>query len=313
MKIIKELKKRGFEGKLSGNNYMIKCPFHADSNPSLGVAVKGKKRGLFNCLASSCGQRGSIFKLLAYIDSTSIDAQKRNFKESSEILKHIKKFLKKGSKKKKKEKIKTINHDYIERFPKVTGKKYRKYIKSRGLNEGVIKRFDLREGVGKWRDRIVIPYYNMRWRLISFSARHISTNDQKLKVRKLKDSDIKKVLFGYNYLRDMRRVVLVEGEFDVMKLQMMGIPAVGLGNATISKTQRRILIKYCQKVYICLDNDVPKSKLRELRDDLARFIKVKVIRLPKGKKYKDPAALTRKRICKVFKSYKLLGFNGYLM
>ena len=84
--IIIELERRDLNGKFSGDNYMIPCPYHNDSNPSFGIRLKTreeygkvKPKGLFNCLG--CGERGNFFHLISYIDDIEFEDAIRLFKK----------------------------------------------------------------------------------------------------------------------------------------------------------------------------------------------------------------------------------------
>ncbi|MBW2982665.1 toprim domain-containing protein [Candidatus Woesearchaeota archaeon] len=303
--IRKELKSRGIEGNVSNDNLMIKCPFHGDRNPSMGIKLTGDKKGLFRCMTWRCSEKGNFIKLIAELDGISYKKALRlfgkGFKKIS--LKKIKEQFITGLKGRKSNgKIKFIKKKILEEFKAPYGK-YLKYLtgSKRKLTKDSIKKFNiLCSDSGFWQQRVIIPIYNNDERLVSLAARHISTDDKRKKVRKLKGSDRSKILYGMHTLKSKKRLVIVEGEFDVIYLQQFNIPAVSLGTTTVSSYQKKEIIKNCDKVYISLDGDVDKQGIAKLKKQLDEYVSVEVIKLP-GKQ--DPNSLTKKQVRKYYKTF----------
>ena len=130
------------ELKQKGRNYFAQCPFHGNGNertPSLSVS---RERQMFNCFA--CGTGGNVFAfVMKYEDVSFVEALKivankigYNLKVSSnwevqdphtkdyEIMEYAKKY-------------------YLNNIWTDEGKKAREYLNNRGIDEAIIKEFNI--------------------------------------------------------------------------------------------------------------------------------------------------------------------------
>lgn len=305
--IVDELELRGIEGKLTTNNYMTCCPFHQEKSPSFGINIsEGDKRGLYQCF--SCGVKGNFFHLISFLDDILFEDAVKLFKKEdinvSVILNMKKYFFNSLNEKNKINKIRILNEDILKKFKLPYGK-FLKYLKERRINESSIKKWNILccdEDLEKlkWKDRIIIPIRDEKNRLISLTARSIINNIEKsYKVRKVKSSDVKKILFGLQYISKYSSIVLVEGEFDCIYLQQFKIPAVCISGNDISNEQIVKLMKWTNDVIISLDGDIPLkrkdnlSSIMKMKNKLVKYFNVKYIVLPKDK---DPNDLTKKEV-----------------
>ena len=295
-----ELEKRGISFKKSQYNLMMNCPFHNEKNPSFGISFQGNKKGLYRCMSANCGRTGTFFDLIAFLDEITLEEAVKKFDIGFDLthINNLKSFLFKKLQQHK-NKIKIINSKVLEDYVEPDGE-YLKYLIKRKLSLETVKKFSILAcQKDLWQNRIIIPVYDEYNRLISLTARSILGNiSKRLKVRKVKNSDISKVLFGLNHIDNRKKLYLVEGEIDAMYLQQYNIPAVSIGSISISKTQLKKIIKYCTEVIIALDGDVEIKTLKKIRDELSSFVKVKILRLPEEK---DPNDLTEKEVKKIFK------------
>ena len=302
--IEKELSTRGIDGKLNNDNLMVVCPFHNDRNPSMGVKTDGERKGLFRCMTFNCQEKGDFFELISKLDSisyldafniyakgiklnTSLDSIKSNFKNKLHT-------------KKKSPTIRVLKKSVLEKYKKPYGK-FLDYLKGpdRKLNLDIIGRFELLCcDSGRWKDRVIVPIYDERDRLISLAARAIHDTGKRNKIRKKKNTDRSKVLFGLERLKSKKQIVIVEGEFDVIYLQQFNVPAVSLGTTSVSRSQINKIVKNCDKVFIALDGDVSLKKVREIRDQISGYVPAEIVKLPKDK---DPNELTQSQVKKIFK------------
>lgn len=304
----------GLKYKKSGNDLMVCCPYHGEKNPSMGISFTGGYKGIFRCMSGNCGVRGTIFHLISHITGKKIEDVIADYEIGFEFKKieELKKFLKESFVPKKNDEMRFLKESVIEKFPEPDGE-FLKYIYSRKLNDDTIKKFEIKKSEnGYYANRIIIPVRNETGKLVSLVGRSIIKNiDKKLKVRKTKGGGAKKVLFGFDKIKKdvimSREIVLVEGEIDSMYFQQYGIPAVALGNTEIDEEQKKILLKYVDKIFLCLDGDVNydkkvirggkiaypiKEKLKKMKEN---FI-VEVIRLPDNK---DPNDLSEREIEKI--------------
>jgi DNA primase len=303
--ILGEIDKLGLKGFKSGVSYMICCPFHGEKSPSFGICISGENKGTCNCLSANCGVKTTIFHLIAKIEGIDLKKVVKRFDSGREkqLLKELQQqFYKNITKSNKDFKLKKINKNILKKFRKPDGRFLEYLKKERKLNDKIIEKFELLkcEGLGKkktWKNRIIIPAYDTKKNLISLTARSIIKDiDKRNKVRKLKDTDIKNILFGLNNIKNKKKLVLVEGEFDAIYFQMFKIPAVAIGNTDLTDEQIKILIKHCEKIYLCLDGDVLKYILKKKKRELSKHMQVLMIKLPKDK---DPNNLNKKEILKI--------------
>lgn len=109
---------------------------------------------------------------------------------------------------------------------------------------------------GKYRDRIIIPYYDREGKLIYYNARYIGAKRNLSKYMGPPDgTSILKgdVIFMPRWAKHGEKVFYTEGEFDAISIAKSGLNSGALGGKNISESQV-IMMKPYQPV-ICLDND----------------------------------------------------------
>jgi len=132
----------------------------------------------------------------------------------------------------------------------------------RKLSKKIIKQFDVgycpQDIDHRLRGRIITPVYDEYKNLIILSTRHL---DKTHPNRFWHESFEKKLyLYGLCYAKEFiiryNRVIIVEGEFDVMALHSNGFPmTVGICGSALSLFQIALLSKYCSYFYFLFDGD----------------------------------------------------------
>lgn len=94
------------------------------------------------------------------------------------------------------------------------------------------------------------------------------------KTRNLGGLDAKRILFPFDYplVRSSKAVVLVEGQFDALRLLHHGIPAVsiiGTGNWSVHKLNR-LAARGVERVVIAMDGDLPGEQAADEIAEAAR-------------------------------------------
>lgn len=247
------------ENKMEDN---IKCPFHSDKTPSLGINVD---KGVWICYAH-CGD-GKIPSLIArYLGISEVEAIS---------------FC--G------EPILTLDIDdspfYIPPHTvELIGIPNRvpKWIFERGFEKETLRQFGCR-----MQDRsLVIPVYDDLDRPVGYIQRMPSGHFPKYRYNQ--GFEKSKVLFGANLVsRDAPFICLTEGPLDAMWLWQCGFNAVALLGATISEHQERLFTTIkTREIAFCLDNDLVGKRATDLISKrLERFALVSYIDLPE--EYKD--------------------------
>lgn len=247
--IIDLLDANNIEGNVIGRFFMIACPFHDDSNPSLGVDIE---TGGFNCLG--CGEHGPFKKLLDKlgIENCQIDEMETDY--SSRIDKYIKQ-----SKEQTDLLIQCSKHFVPlidDNGDKMIGDIY-DYAVERGLDNSTIQSLKLGAiNYSRFQNRLVFPIM-FNGKLVSYEGRRIDVGDDKYyRVRSTPSSNI---LYNYDNAKKEKNVILVEGVFDAAMLYQRGYNVVACFGSNIS-TNQIILLSIFDKVFLALDGDVAGNK-----------------------------------------------------
>ena len=138
---------------------------------------------------------------------------------------------------------------------------------------------------GKYKNRIIIPYYDKEGKLIYFNSRSM---ERRPKIRYLgppKEIGVGKgdVIFMSTWPEKGARVYLTEGEFDALSLSACGLNGAACGGKYLTSKQVSILSDY--KVSLCLDNDsAGLDAMKTVGDNLVQggLKDIAFIRPPKG-------------------------------
>lgn len=307
--IISELDTRGISGRKIGDNYMICCPYHGERNPSFGISFKGNRKGMFNCF--SCSESGTFFHLISFLDGITLKRTVKKFisgEMTSKVLKNIQsKFLEGIKTKTTKNKIRILKKSILKKYKIPYGDYLEYLLKVRRFSKDDISKWKiLCCDEGKWKRRVIFPVPDRKGRLIGITARKIDEVDKIYKVRKVKNTDVKKVLYGIRFIKKGSPLVIVEGECDAIYLHRFGIPAVCISGNSISETQIKKIIKFTDKAVLSFDGDLKyknakmKASVRKEKDKLIKYIDVDIVKLPEDK---DPNALSSSQVKKYYKEY----------
>jgi len=308
----KLLQDMGLDYEEDDKRFKICCPFHDDSSPSCGV---WKDSGYFHCWG--CQEEGSMVDLLMEVEGISKgEAIRRTRGEDdiSDMEDRIRNILGNDPKEFRYLSKKSFHKVYP---PVKLGSPFCRYLMgpSRKLNMSTILRFDAREGNLKYRNRVVLPIYGVDGKLISYVGRAI--DDRQPKTRKARSPH--RTFFGlFELLRDFvpdsfsGLIILVEGEFDAMYLQQLGVPAVAnMGTGDLGPEKIQLLRKYSRKVVLSYDpDDAGERATYGYTTKSGRFhpghiqvlrkhLPVEVVELPG----KDPNDLTPEEVRDVYKQF----------
>jgi len=106
---------------------------------------------------------------------------------------------------------------------------------------------------GKYKNRIIIPYYDAQGKLIYFNTRHLN---KKSYLGPPKEIGVGKndVLYCPEWPKKNSKIYLTEGEFDALTLKILGFYAVACGGKILSDTQASMIRDY--KICIAVDSDI---------------------------------------------------------
>lgn len=183
-------------------------------------------------------------------------------------------------------------------FPKIDEisptirKFYIQFLKKRNLDEEVIWRYDLRVGVDKYKDRIIIPCKENFVDIYFTSRRIFETNTTKYRNPGKGEFGIligkSEVVYNIdNVPKESDVVVVMEGPFDVISTHLKPYPSVAILGKTISKHQLyKILLKKPRKVLVVLDSDAHRETL-QIAKFLSKYVETEALLLKTG----DPGEL----------------------
>jgi DNA primase len=135
------------------------------------------------------------------------------------------------------------------------------YLKGRGIAAETARAFGVGffAGKGSMHGRVVIPIHNERGELVAYAGRAIDDSEPRYKL----PAGFHKSLELFNLHRAIgecdaqRRVVVVEGFFDCMKVSQAGFPCVALMGSSLSQAQEELRVRHFKAAYLMLDGDEP--------------------------------------------------------
>ncbi|UCE66317.1 MAG: DNA primase [Candidatus Zixiibacteriota bacterium] len=274
----------------SGKDFKGLCPFHQEKTPSFFV-IPAKQ--FYHCFG--CGKGGNVINFimdherLEYPDALRFLAQKAGIEiprtdSGSSDIERVYEAL-----------------SFAERFfnnrllASDDGRPARDYLKSRGINEDIIKRFGLGFAPDSWdgllkaasgekiqtvaleraglvkrkqglydrfRKRIMVPIKNISGKNVAFGGR-IMPGDEGAKYINSPETDVYKksrILYGLdiskNSMREKNEAVVVEGYFDLISLFQAGITNVVAASGTgFASEQASLLSRFCGRVVLMYDPD----------------------------------------------------------
>ncbi len=152
----------------------------------------------------------------------------------------------------------------------------------------------------RFRKRVMFPIINIRGNVVGFSGRAMPGEDkQGGKYVNTSDTPVYKKssnLFGMNYAKNScaERIILVEGNMDVISLHQAGITnAVAPLGTAFTEEQANLLARYTKEIVLTMDADEAGQKaIRRASAILEKTgLKVRVIVIPDGK---DPDEFIKK-------------------
>ena len=278
--------------KRSGRNYFGLCPFHNEKSPSFSVSPD---KQIFHCFG--CGVGGNVISFISKIEGIGFKEAIENLAERSNIkLPTIENNVdsKKEELKSKVYKVNSFAADYYhKRLYQKEAKIGQEYIKKRKLNNETLESYKIgfsgtfdelykalkKEGFGeaeilesglvnknekgmyidRYRNRLIIPIFDERNRVIAFGGRVL--DDSKPKYINTNENLVYskgRHLFGLNVAKkgNTKKILIVEGYMDVISLHQRGITNVvaSLGTA-LTQSQGWLLRKNCEQVILGFDAD----------------------------------------------------------
>jgi len=328
--------------KKAGRNFKANCPFHNEKTPSFIVSPE---KQIYHCFGCQEGGNALSFLIkyehLGFKEAIETLAQrvgvKINFEEKGD---------EKESYLSELYRINEIAGDFYQKhLLKNSNANLIKYLESRSLGKEVINKFKIGLAPNQWdalinylraksinlglmektgliipkenggfydrfRNRLIIPIFDIKNRIIAFGARSLDESVPKYINSPETQIYIKgKSLFGLNIakeaIREKSQCVIVEGYFDVITPMKEGfLNIVSSSGTALTIDQIRLLKRFTKNIVVVYDADAAGqlATLRSLDLFLEEEINVNVVDLPKGH---DPDLYVRKFGIKKFENLKI--------
>ena len=277
--------------KKMGGSYKACCPFHNENTPSFHVNAQ---KNFYHCFG--CGASGDSISFLREHDNLSfVEAVEELAKIAGVDVPRDERVQKVYDEKRKYfEAAEFAQHKYREALKSHASKETAvSYMHKRDLSDEIVERFAigyapaersfLKQGASSgnlaaltelklisqkyetpfdlFQNRLMFPIRNMRGKVVGFGGRTLGDdkakyiNSPESKIFH-KSSEIYGLFEASRALRDLKRLLVVEGYMDVVSLAQHGIQyaVATLGTATNEENLGQML-KRCQRLVFCFDGD----------------------------------------------------------
>lgn len=328
-----------------GKNYFGVCPFHDDTSPSLSVS---REKQIYTCF--SCHATGTVYTFLMNYENLSFLEVVNYLGEKVGVDTKNIKVKKQDSKYDKYYDIYDLSVKYFQNnLSAEVGTIARNYLQKRGINDDVIKEFQIglslksRDDLTKlltlkkynltdlntiglasdnhdiYNNRIMFPLTDPNGRVVGFSGR-IYLDDSNNKYVNTKETPIFKkgeCLYHYHIAKGEARIsksiIIMEGFMDVIRAHTIGVKnTIALMGTALTNEQIRLIKRLSNNIILCLDGDEPgKNAAYKIGEIfLKENIEVKIITLPNND---DPDSFILKEGKESFLSYieNAVNYNDY--
>lgn len=307
----------------AGINHKGICPFHQDSHPSMMVS---KTRQTYHCFV--CGEHGDVLNFLQKYNQITFTEALRLACKLAGVEFPEKEATPEENAAYKLLESRRIAIDAAAKFYQGNLSQAESFLRSRGYDSsdkalaeygvgyapsgnvamrklteqgynlqlltdvGILGKSQDGRSYDFFRDRIMFPFYDISGRVIAFSGRIVTPNDNTGKYVNTGETPIFRKgqhIFGlYQAKKAIARTgyaYLVEGQFDVITLHRYGVENVIGGSGTaFTDDQVRLILRFTQSVVMIYDADDAgmKAAVKNCELLLKAGISVRCVRLPKG-------------------------------
>ncbi|MGI6003814.1 MAG: DNA primase [Christensenellales bacterium] len=319
--------------KQKGRKYWACCPFHSEKTPSFSVDADKQMYYCFGCKASGNVYNFVMeTERLDFVSAVEHLAEKVNLPLPKQQDAGKLNAQRKG--RQRLQNVMRIAARYFrDRLFGHEGQAALAYIKNRDISEAIVKRFGLGYAPDSWhaladhlkesgvsekdamdagllssskgriydrfRNRLMFPIFSAQGDVVAFGGRVMGEGEPKyLNSPETPIFDKSRTLYGLHrlkHVRDLKRIVIVEGYMDMLSLEQAGIiGAVATMGTAMTREQARMLRRYCDRVTLAYDDDMAgqQAALRGMEILTSEGLNVKVLRLEGGM---DPDDFVRKK------------------
>ncbi|MBP0968677.1 MAG: DNA primase [Oscillospiraceae bacterium] len=288
-----------------GRLYTALCPFHNEKTPSFTVFPDTSS---FYCFG--CHEGGDVISfVMKYENLEYIEAVRLLADRSGMTLPDGTDQSAAQRKKRILEANKTAARFFFSMLNSDQGRNARKYLRDRGLQDRTITKYGIGYAPNTWdslkkhmrqkgfsddelvdaglcsrsqsgnvtdffRERVMFPVIDLRGQIIAFSGRTIGDDNRKyLNTRDTPVFKKSRTLFSFNFAKnsDQHRLILVEGQMDVISLWQAGFTeAVATLGTAITEEHAQLISRYVNEVLICYDSDEAGQRATRRAIDILR-------------------------------------------
>ena len=310
--------------KRRGKNLVGLCPFHSEKTPSFTVYPENGSFYCFGCgVGGDVITFTGLIENLDYIESVKLLAERSNiqlpqdgydnsiqrvkstvYDINREAARFFHSYLMSDSGKwalnyyiNRGLSLKTIKHFGLGAAPD-SWDSLINHLKSKGFSiadmvtANVVGKSDRGSYYDRFRKRLMFPIINIRGNIIGFSGRALPEDEKKGgKYVNTSDTPVYKKsenLFGINFAKShcSERMILVEGNMDVISLHQAGFENVvaPLGTAFTTE-QANLIARYTKEIILMLDADAAGQKAIKRASGILENtgLSVRVVVIPSGK------------------------------
>lgn len=251
--------------KASSDRYRSCCPAHkGTNNTSFSVFSNGR----FICF--KCGARGDLARLVMFAKNVTL-GQARDYINSSPqpfyTMADVP-MLPAWEERRNAERYPVLPEATIAPFRRHCPR----YLIERGFSQAALRAYEI--GYDMQHGKIVIPVRDVRGKLVGLTYR-TDFDDDKTQPAKYWHDNFAKAFHLYGFQRyanrPLRKLFLVEGQLDSIRMHQLGFAAVAIMGSEMSREQHEVLVKHCkaEQVVLAYDNDeagekATRSSIRQL-------------------------------------------------
>jgi len=181
---------------------------------------------------------------------------------------------------------------------------YKNYLLSRGINNRLIEKYNIKFcDTGQYKNRVIIPSFNVDGNIDYFIARSIYKTGRKYLNP---NEDKNNIIFNELFINWKTPIIIVEGVFDAIKVDYNCIPLLG-SSLEQSLIQTKIMANK-PNIYMMLDDDAYNKQLDMINKFIEWDIEVNNVKINK----KDPGSMSKSQIFNSIKSSKSINSNQLL-
>ena len=337
--------------KKDGRRYWGLCPFHNEKTPSFSVNPELNLYYCFGCKAGgNVVQFVMEMERVSYMEAVKLLADRIHM-TMPEMREDPDYERRRSQRERLLNANREAARFYHSRLWQPEGKQALDYLHGRGLDDGIIRRFGLGASSDRWddltsylegkgftreelglaglsviksdhafdmfRSRAMFPIIDQYGNVLGFGGRALT--DVKPKYLNTSDTPVfnkRKGVYAINLIRkirDLKRIILVEGYMDVVALSQAGvIGAVATLGTSLTNEQARLLKRYAPEVHLAYDGDEAGQHAIERGLDIfeAEGVPAKVLYFPDGL---DPDEYIRQRGLPAFQEIRPMSAVAYRM